>query len=135
MNAIALFVYALIEKDRVDWSEHMASASGVTPDHGQVENWFRSKPDSYFSSIERQAFEWFYGFAVNLLNEHIEEQKKKAVSEALGNLGKFWPGFWVGNLVGLTSNIAFTLLVVLFVVFVNSDFSFIAWTKRVFGLH
>jgi hypothetical protein len=135
MDAIALFAYALIEKDRVDWSEHMASISGALPDQGQIEDWFRSKPDSYFSSIEDLADRWFFGFAVNLLRGHIEDEKKKAIAEALGNLGKFWPGFWVGNLVGLTSNIAFTLLVVLFVVFVDSDFSFIAWTKKVFGLH
>ncbi len=59
MNAIALFAYALIEKDRVDWSEHMASLTGVPPDHGQIEDWFRSKPDSYFSSIEDLADRWF----------------------------------------------------------------------------
>jgi len=117
MNAIALFAYALIEKDLVDWSEHMACVSGVPPDHSQVEDWIRSKPDSHFSSIEQLASRWFYGFSVSLLNEHIEGEKKTAIAEALGNLGKFWPGFWVGNLVGLTSNIASTLLVVLLVVF------------------
>lgn len=125
----------MIERDRIDWSEHFESLNVAPPNPAQTEDWFRNKPDSYFRTVEDLAYRWFYGFAVSLLEDHIDDERRKAVAEAIGNMGKFWPSFWVGNLVGLTSNIAFTLLIVLFVLFVNSDFSFIAWTKKVFGLH
>jgi hypothetical protein len=50
-------------------------------------------------------------------------------------VGRFWPAFWVGNLVGVTSNLAFAVLVVLFVLAINTDFSFVAWSRKLFGFH
>jgi hypothetical protein len=47
--------------------------NGAPPDQGIIADWFCSKPESYFSSIEDQAFERFYGFAGIPLKEHIDE--------------------------------------------------------------
>ncbi len=41
----------------------------------------------------------------------------------------------MGNLTGLVSNVAFAALVVMFVLIINTDFSFIAWAKNLFGEH
>ena len=43
-----------------------------------------------------------------------------------------WVKMWLALVPG--DECGFTLLVVLFLVLMNSDFSFIAWTKKVFGL-
>jgi hypothetical protein len=69
-----------------------------------------------------------------LLADETEAIKRDAIKEAVGDVGKFWPNFWVGNLVGLTSNLLFTFLVVVFVLFITSDFSFISWTKKLIGV-
>lgn len=69
------------------------------------------------------------------MHNEITKDREQAVKDALGNLGKFWPGFLVGNLIGITSNIVFSGLVVLFVFAINSDFSFVAWAKRLVEAH
>ena len=130
MDAVGLFAYSLVEKDRMDWIEHFRDTHGSEPSEDQIKEWFLNKPAAYFEQIGQTAYRWFYSFARLLLRDEIEESKRLAVKNAVGDLGKFWPGFWTGNLIGLTSNLAFTLLVVLFVIFITSDFSFIAWTKK-----
>lgn len=135
-DAIALFTYALVEHDRIDWVDHFrANHTDTDPTPDQVVEWFRGKPERYFLDKEKQAQEWHAGFARWLLRDEIDDDKQTAVHEALGALGRFWPTFWNGNLAGITSNILFTLLVVLFVAMITTDFSFIAWAKGIFASH
>ena len=133
-DAIALFAFALVENDRIDWVDHYRTNNDDRdPSSDQVAEWYRGKPESYFRDKERYAEEWYAAFARGLLRDEIEAGKQNAVRDALGDLRRFWPGFWSGNLVGLTSNVVFTLLVVMFVAFITTDFSFIAWAKGIFG--
>lgn len=48
MHAIGLFAYSLVEKDRVEWVEHMVKTTGLTPGHDAIESWFKAKLESYF---------------------------------------------------------------------------------------
>src|SRR5882672_9737983 len=130
MNAVGLFAFSLVEKDRMEWMAHIRETHGAEPTEHQIAEWYRSKPETYFEEIGKSAFRWFYSFARILLEDEINDIKKLAIKETIGDVGKFWPNFWIGNLVGLTSNLVFTLLIVMFVVFITSDFSFIAWTKK-----
>jgi hypothetical protein len=133
MDAIGLFAFSLVEKEHFEWRRHCREVHGVEPTREQIEDWFRNKPKEYFDQTEKLAFQWFYGFARVLLRQDIEEEKKQAAASAVGELGNFWTDFWRGNLVGMTSNIAFSLLIVLFVLFIASDFSFVAFTKKLIG--
>jgi hypothetical protein len=135
-DAIALFAYALVEQDRVDWVAHyIANHDNIAPTPDQTVEWYRGKPESYFLDRERTAENWYAEFARWYLREEIDDQKQAAINTAVGNLGRFWPAFWNGNLVGVTSNIIFTVLVVLFVATITTDFSFIAWAKGLFTSH
>ena len=133
MHAVGLFAFSLVEKDRMEWMAHSREINGGEPTEHQISEWYKSKPASYFEEIGKSAYRWFYAFARILLADEIEDIKKLAIKDTIGDVGKFWPNFWVGNLVGLTSNLVFTLLVVMFVIFITSDFSFIAWTKKLLG--
>jgi hypothetical protein len=135
INAIALFAYALVEQDRIDWRDHMVAQYKVPPTDQQTVDWFRAKPRSYFDDRERDASDWYRQFARGLLRDEIEMLKAEAVEQACGRLGRFWPNFWVGNLVGLTSNVAFTVLVIIFVIAITNDFSFVAWMKALLSAH
>jgi len=101
----------------------------------QVAEWFRGKPERYFLDKERHAESWYAAFARWLLRDEIEEGKKQAIREALGQLGRFWPSFWQNNLFGVTSNIIFAVLLVALVAVITTDFSIIAWAKGIFGSH
>jgi len=134
MDAIALFAYALVEHDRIDWIEHFKGIhDGNAPTTEQTLEWFSSKPESYFREKEDRAEAWYSGFARWYLRDEIEEGKNDAIRASIGNLAKFWPTFWSGNLVGITSNIVFTALVILFVAMITTDFSFVAWAKALFS--
>jgi hypothetical protein len=134
MDAIALFAYAIVEQDRIDWIEHFKNAhEGRMPSAEQAREWFEAKPESYFREKEDRAEAWYAGFARWYLRDEIEEGKNEAIRISIGNLARFWPSFWSGNLIGLTSNIVFTALVVLFVAAITTDFSFIAWAKGLFA--
>jgi hypothetical protein len=135
-DAIALFAFALVENDRLDWVDHYrANHNNVDPSPDQVAEWYRGKPESYFRDKERYAESWYATFARGLLRDEIEAGKQNAIRDALGDLRRFWPGFWTGNLVGLTSNLIFTLVVVMFVAVITTDFSFIAGAKGLFSGH
>jgi hypothetical protein len=133
MHAVGLFAFSLVEKDRIEWMAHFRKIHGSEPNEKQIAEWYQAKPDAYFDQIRKFAYQWLYSFSRALLADEIEETKKQAIKDTIGDLGKFWPEFWTGNLVGLTSNLVFTLLVVIFVVYITSDFSFIAWTKKLLG--
>ena len=46
-DAIALFTFALVERDRFDWLEHHRSEhGGIDPSEQAIEQWFESKPES-----------------------------------------------------------------------------------------
>jgi hypothetical protein len=133
MHAVGLFAYSLVEKDRIDWMEHFRTTHSSEPTEHQIAEWYSAKPESYFDQVSRFAYQWFYSFSRILLQDEIENEKQQAIKDTIGDIGKFWPGFWLGNLTGITSNLVFTLLVILFVVYVTSDFSIIAWTKKLIG--
>ena len=135
INAIALFTYALIEKDRIDWVEHYTEQQKKSPIWEEICAWYGEKPRSYVVEKERLAESWYVGFARTYLRDEIEDGKKTAIKGAIGDLGKFWPNFWVGNLVGFTSNFVFAVVVVAFVAVIATDFSFVAWAKKLFGTH
>ncbi len=110
-------------------------STGLPPSEHDVSLWFSHKPESYFEGKENEANRWFLGAARALLHDEIENEKNVAVKLALERLGRFWPSFWLGNLVGVTSNVIFAGLIIFFVLFANTDFSFVAWSRRVFGAH
>jgi hypothetical protein len=130
MDAVGLFAFSLVEKERMEWMEHIRNVHGQEPTAQQISQWYQDKPDTYFVEIGKSAYRWFYGFSRALLAEEIDSGKKEAIRDALGDLGKFWHDFWRGNLVGLTSNLFFAFLVVVFVAYIASDFSFVAWAKK-----
>ena len=132
---LAYLLSRLLRRIALEWAEHVFLTTGASPTPQAVEAWFRSKPKQYFQEKGNVAVNWFTGFARALLKDETLHDREQAVRSAVGNLDKFWPSFWAGNLIGITSNIVFTGLVVLFVVFINSDFSFIAWTKRLLADH
>jgi hypothetical protein len=117
----------------MEWLAHVRSDTGTEPTEAQIADWYKSKPDEYFADIGKIANRWFYAFSRILLSDEIEDGKREAIKEAVGELGKFWPNFWIGNLVGFTSNLVFTFVVVIFVFFITSDFSFISWAKKLMG--
>jgi hypothetical protein len=132
-DAIALFAFALVEQDRIDWVEHFRTDHDAGPTTEQVVEWYRGKPESYFRDKERTAEVWYASFARWYLRDEISAEQQKAIHAVVGDLGKFWPTFWNGNLTGITSNIFFAILVVAFVYIITTDFSFIAWTKGLLG--
>src|SRR5947209_17614879 len=107
IHAVGLFAFSLVEKERMEWLAHVRSDTGTEPTEAQIADWYKSKPDEYFEEIGKTANRWFYAFSRILLSDEIEDGKREAIKEAVGELGKFWPNFWVGNLVGLTSNLVF----------------------------
>jgi hypothetical protein len=134
MHAVGLFAFSLVEKERMEWLAHCRNTSDVEPTERQIAEWYKGKPEEYFEEIGKSAYRWFYAFSRILLADETETIKSNAIKEAVGDVGKFWPNFWAGNLVGLTSNLLFTFLVVMFVLFITSDFSFINWTKKLIGV-
>lgn len=136
MESIGLFTFALVEQDRIEWIEHFASQhAGGKPSAAQITQWFEDKPESYFLEKEKQAEQWYAGFARVYLSDEIEEGKAQAIRRALQNMDRFWPMFWKHNLFGLTSNLIFTGLVLLFALAIYTDFSFPAWIKGLLGSH
>jgi len=132
-DAIALFAYALVEQDRIDWCDHYRiNHDGLAPTSDQTAEWYRGKPESYFIDRERTAENWYAQFARWYLREEMDDEKQAAINAAIGNVGRFWPNFWSGNLVGITSNLIFAVLVVLLVAVITTDFSLIDWAKRLF---
>lgn len=130
VHAVALFAFSVVENERMDWMAHAREMRNADPTEHQISEWYASKPQSYFDEIGKGASLWLHGFAKILLADEIERSKRQAVKDEIGQLGRFWPQFWIGNLVGVTSNIFFALLIVLFVIYIGSDFSFIAWAKK-----
>jgi hypothetical protein len=142
VDAIALFSYALVELDRIEWRDHYKQSYQADPTPDKVTEWFESKPPSYFEDRQRYALSWFRAFARELLADEIEQNRREAVKNELSNIqseiqraSRFWPGFWIGNLVGFTSNFIFAIVVVGFVAVINTDFSFASWAKHLFPPH
>jgi hypothetical protein len=127
MDAVALFTYALVEQDRIDWMAHFQSQHHEAPSAAQVAEWFLSKPESYFTAKEKRAEEWYAGFARTYLRDEIEAAKDAAVQGTVGKLGKFWPNFWRGLSIVVIGNVVVLAAIIVIVAAVHSDFSFTAW--------
>jgi hypothetical protein len=131
MDAVALFTYALVEQDRIDWMNHFQSQHDATPSAAQVSEWFLGKPESYFLAKEKRAEEWYAGFARTYLRDEIEAAKQTAVQSVVGNLRRFWPNFWRGLTIVIAGNAIIILVIILMVAAIHSEFSFTSW---VYGL-
>ena len=125
-DAIALFSYALVEKDRYDWiAHHRQENGGAPPSDSDMESWFRSKPDSYFREKQSFALSWYKSFARSLLEDEIEWQRKEAIKEYIGAKLGFLNQLWIS----LVCNFAFLVLVGAVAAYIFSDFSPIDWVK------
>lgn len=133
INAVALFAFSMVENDKFNWLAHLRESQGAAPPPRMVVDWYANKPPVYFEEKGEEANLWLLGFSKILLADEIKAREKQAVKEQLGKIGRPWPAFWIGNLAGLTSNIIFAGIVVLFAIYVGFDFSFVAWTKKIMG--
>jgi len=125
-DAIALFTFSLVERDRFDWMEHhRAQHNGVSPTLGEIERWYTSKPPSYFEDKYRHALSWYRAFAKNLLEEEINKRVQDSIKEYIGDKLSFLPQLYNN----LTGNIIFILFIGLVALFVFADFSPIEWIK------
>jgi hypothetical protein len=128
-DAIALFSYALVERDRFDWMDHHRREHGdASPSDAEVRLWFESKPESYFDDKYKLALAWYSSFARSLLAPDIEKSNKDAIKEYIGDK----MGYPSQIMTGLFVNFLFAIVVALISVFVLTDFSQIAWVKRHF---
>src|SRR5580658_893710 len=74
-NAVALFAFSLVERDKYDWIVHHRSEhNDIPPTSGQIEQWYSMKPDSYFSDRAEKAEWWYKAFARNLLEDEIKSR-------------------------------------------------------------
>jgi hypothetical protein len=105
INAVALFAFSMVENDKFNWLAHLRESQGAA-----------NKPPVYFEEKGEEANLWLLGFSKILLADEIKAREKQAVKEQLGKIGRPWPAFWIGNLAGLTSNIIFAGIVVLFAI-------------------
>jgi len=133
MDAVALFTYALVEQDRIDWVAHFQSQHDAEPTAAQIAEWFLDKPESYFVAKEKRAEEWYAGFARTYLRDEIEATKDEAVRGTVGKLGKFWPNFWRGLAVVIIGNAIVILVITFMLVAAHSDFSVTAWIYDLFN--
>lgn len=137
VNAIALFAYSLVEKERFEWKRHYRERHNADPSVQQIQEWFEDQPIEYFDRKEEEAYIWYSAFARSLLADEIEAACRQAVDKSmrdeLRNLGHFWTDFVRGNLCGVTSNFIFALVLLGFVWIITSDFSISGWAKQHFG--
>jgi hypothetical protein len=94
-HTIALFTFSLVQRDFFDWLEHHRKENrGASPDPIEIEQWYASKPESYFEEKYRLALTWYKSFARALLEDDIEEEQKSAVKEYFGlnchSGSRFW---------------------------------------------
>lgn len=129
-DAVALFTFALVERDKFDWMEHYRKENGgAGPTDAQVAQWYADKPDSYFEEKYRQALTWYKAFARALLKDEIEEGERQAIARYIGNRLGFLPQLFISTV----ANVIFMLIVGLIAVFVFTDFSPIEWVKHHFS--
>jgi hypothetical protein len=126
-DALALFTFALVERDKFDWLEHhRCEHGGADPAPHIVEQWYASKPESYFEDKFRQALGWYTSFARVLLKDEIEKSNQDAIRLYVGDKLKFWPQ--IGT--GLVGNILFLCVLGILSAAIFTDFSPIAWVRR-----
>jgi hypothetical protein len=125
-DAIALFTFALVERDRFDWLEHHRSEhGGEEPTLEAVEQWYQSKPESFFDEKYRFALSWYTAFARNLLKAEIVQSNQDAVKSYFNEKLSFWSQIWSG----LVGNVLFLIVLGLLSFSILSDFSAISWVK------
>lgn len=131
INALGLFAFSIVMKEHVEWLHHFRKQNGgVGPAASEIEKWFHNKPIEYFDQTARIGGQWYTEYSRELLSEEITEQKTNAVKEAVGG---FWGPFWKGTLHGVSGNIFFSIIVIVFAFYTIADFSFIAWAKKLFA--
>lgn len=85
-DLIALFAYALVEQDRIQWASHRRDQGQAIVDTKDVEQWFSDKPEAYFQDKLRRGEEWFTNFARAYLRDEVEADRERAVQQAVGAL-------------------------------------------------
>lgn len=85
-DLIALFTYALVEQDRIEWANHRIEQGQPAPSEGEVRSWFADKPAGYFDDKERHGEQWFTDFARAYLKEEIERDRGRAVEQVVASL-------------------------------------------------
>ena len=126
-HALCLFAYALVERDRFDWVQHIKEQNGGSaPTQDDITSWYASKPESYFRDKSQTAISWYWSFARALLADDIEAAKKQAVQEYIGKKLQFLPQLWIS----LCCNAVFVLLIGAMAMYVFADFSPIAWVRE-----
>ena len=122
-NAIGLFSYALVERDKYEWISHFRAQNGNSdPTTSDIEHWFLSKPQSYFKEKSERAHLWYTEFSRGLLKDEMDEAKLAAVSHYIGDKLRFWPQ--VG--VAIVANFMFLVIVGAIAAYVLADFSPVA---------
>ncbi len=85
-DAIGLFTYALVERERIEWETHRASQGLPPPDSPETRAWFADKPETYFTDKLRRGEEWFADFARAYLKDEIEADRERTVQDAVAGL-------------------------------------------------
>jgi hypothetical protein len=125
-NAIALFAFALVEREKFDWLCHYrAENAAADPTPAEMQAWYANKPAPYFKEKGETAIWWYKAVARSLLVDEMEAARKSAVKEYIGDRLKFWPQLWVS----LCCNVVFIALLGALAMYVVADFSPIAWVK------
>jgi len=128
-DAVALFTFALVERDRFDWLEHHRSEhDGAEPTVAAIEEWYQSKPETFFDEKFRLALGWYTAFARILLKDEIEKSNQDAVKSYFNNKLSFWSQIWSG----LVGNVLFLVVLGLLSMSILSDFSAESWVKQHF---
>lgn len=85
-DLIALFTFALVEQDRIEWEKHLSEQGFAPRSEAETRAWYTSKPESYFVDKIRRGEQWFSGFARAYLKDEVEADRERAVQDAVGGL-------------------------------------------------
>jgi hypothetical protein len=81
-EAVALFAFALVEKDKFEWISHRRKENaGNSPSEAEILTWYQDKPDGYFREKEIVAINWYMSFARILLRQEIDQEKFVAIKD------------------------------------------------------
>ena len=85
-DLIALFTFALVEQDRIEWTAHIVEQAVSFPTEAETRAWYASKPESYFADKIRRGEQWFTAFARTFLKDEVTADREQAVRNAIGGL-------------------------------------------------
>lgn len=133
-DALALFTFSLVERDRFDWLEHYRhEAGGGNPTEAQIRQWYADKPESYFEDKCRLAQEWYVSFARALLEDEVKQRIRREIDDSIVSVVRAntsgWKPFWVNVIAGVVAGALFASITIGGYIFVKLDPSVNAMAK------